>query len=46
MRPQPAAASDGSLLAPGAPASAVPMEPQGRRPASVLDFTLHFEVRK
>jgi Tfp pilus assembly PilM family ATPase len=46
MRPQPAAASDGSLLAPGAPASAVPMEPQGRRPASVLDFTLHFRTSK
>jgi len=43
---EPTAASAGSRLTLGAPASAATAEPQGRHPASVLDFTVHYEVRK
>jgi Tfp pilus assembly PilM family ATPase len=45
-RQQLESASAGSRLTLGAPASAATAEPQGRHPASVLDFTVHYEVRK
>jgi hypothetical protein len=43
---EPTAASAVSRLTLGAPASAATAEPQGRHPASVLDFTVRYEVRK
>jgi len=45
-RQQLEAASAGSRLTLGSPASAATAEPPDRHPASVLDFTLHYEVRK
>jgi hypothetical protein len=45
-RQQLEAAGAGSRLTLGAPASAATSEPQGRHPASVLDFRVHYEVRK
>jgi Tfp pilus assembly PilM family ATPase len=45
-RQQLEAASAGPRLTLGAPASAATVEPQGRHPASVLDFTVRYEVRK
>jgi hypothetical protein len=42
----PEAASAGSRLSLGASASAATLEAQGRHPASVLDFTVQYEVRK
>jgi len=43
---EPKAASAGSRLTLGAPVSAATVESQGRHPASVLDFTIHYEVRR
>ena len=43
---EPTTAGAGSRLTLGAPASAATAEPPGRHPASVLDFTVHYEVRK
>jgi hypothetical protein len=45
-RQQLEAAGAGPRLTLGAPASAATVEPQGRHPASVLDFTVRYEVRK